>query len=58
VKLAKEEIRLGQQLRVLDATQSVFRYWHVAHRPVSITALIAVAIHVGVAIAMGQTWIR
>jgi len=58
VKLAKEEIRLGQQLRVLDATQRVFRYWHVAHRPVSITALIAVAIHVGVAIAMGQTWFR
>ena len=58
VRLAKEEIRLGQQLRVLEATQRVFRYWHVAHRPVSVTALIAVAIHVGVAIVMGQTWIR
>ncbi|HEU4725889.1 MAG TPA: hypothetical protein VFU59_11435 [Candidatus Eisenbacteria bacterium] len=58
VALAKEEIRLGQQLRVLEATQRVFRYWHVAHRPVSVTALLAVLIHVGVAIAMGQTWIR
>ncbi|HET9951182.1 MAG TPA: hypothetical protein VFS09_05240 [Candidatus Eisenbacteria bacterium] len=56
IGLAREEIRLAQQLRVLDATQKVFRYWHVAHRPVSITALIAVAVHVGVAIAMGQTW--
>jgi hypothetical protein len=56
IGLAREEIRLGQQLRVLDATQKVFRYWHVAHRPVSVTALIAVAVHVGVAIAMGQTW--
>jgi len=58
VALAREEIRLGQQLRVLEATQRVFRYWHVAHRPVSVTALLAVLIHVGVAIAMGQTWIR
>lgn len=58
VALAREEIRLAQQLRVLEATQRVFRYWHIAHRPVSITALLAVLIHVGVAIAMGQTWIR
>ncbi|MEK7315732.1 MAG: hypothetical protein AAB011_06090 [Candidatus Eisenbacteria bacterium] len=58
IALAREEIRLGQQLRVLEATQRVFRYWHVAHRPVSVTALLAVLIHVGVAIAMGQTWIR
>lgn len=58
IGLAREEIRLGQQLGVLDATQKVFRYWHVAHRPVSVTALIAVAVHVGVAIAMGQTWFR
>jgi hypothetical protein len=56
IRLAKEEIRLGQQLRMLEATQRVFRYWHVAHRPVSVTALIAITIHVGVAIAMGQSW--
>jgi len=58
LRLARDEIRYAQQLRVLDATQRVFRYWHVAHRPVSITALLAVLIHVGVAIAMGQTWLR
>lgn len=58
VKLARDEIRLAQQIRVLDATQRVFRYWHVAHRPVSITALIAICVHVGVAILMGQTWLR
>lgn len=58
VSLARDEIRLSQQLELLDATQRVFRYWHVAHRPVSVTALIAVLVHVGVAIAMGQTWLR
>ena len=56
LRLAREEIRLGQHLRMLDATQRVFRHWHVAHRPVSVTALVAVAVHVGVAVAMGQTW--
>ena len=58
LRLAKEEIRLGQQLRVLEATQRVFRYWHVAHRPVSITAFLAIGVHVAVAILMGQTWLH
>ncbi len=58
LRLAREEIRYGQQLRALEATQRVFRFWHVAHRPVSVTALLAVLVHVGVAIAMGQTWLR
>lgn len=58
LKLAREEIRLSQQARLLEATQRVFRYWHVAHRPVAITGLLAVVIHVGVAYATGHTWIK
>jgi hypothetical protein len=58
VALARDEIRLSQQLDLLDATQRVFRYWHVAHRPVSVTALLAVMVHVTVAVLMGQTWLR
>jgi hypothetical protein len=58
LKLARREIALGQQLRMLDATQRLFRFWHVAHRPVAITALLAVLIHVAVVVAMGQTWLR
>jgi hypothetical protein len=58
VSLARDEIRLSQQLHLLDATQRVFRYWHVAHRPVSVTALLAVLVHVAVAVLMGQTWLR
>jgi hypothetical protein len=58
LRLAREEIRLTQQARLLDATHRVFRYWHVAHRPVAITGLLAVVIHVGVAYATGHTWLR
>jgi hypothetical protein len=56
VRLASREISLAQQLRMLDATQRVFRFWHVAHRPFAVTALVAVLIHVAVVIAVGATW--
>ena len=56
VRLASREISLAQQLRMLDATQRVFRYWHVAHRPFAVTALVAVLVHVAVVIAVGATW--
>jgi hypothetical protein len=55
-RLARREMALSQQVRLLDATHRLFRYWHVAHRPVAIAALLAVTIHVGVAVAMGVTW--
>ncbi len=53
VRLASEDISLQQQARMLTATQRIFRFWHVAHRPFAITALIAVIIHVAVVIAVG-----
>jgi hypothetical protein len=56
VRLAGREISLEQQLRMLDATQRVFGYWHVAHRPFAVTALVAVIIHVAVVVAVGATW--
>lgn len=56
VRLASREIALEQRVRMLDATHRVFRYWHVAHRPFAITALIAVGIHVVVVVAVGATW--
>ena len=54
--LARREMALSQHARLLDATQSIFRHWHAAHRPVAITAFIAVTIHVVVVIAVGATW--
>jgi hypothetical protein len=54
--LARREMSLSQQARLLDATQSIFRHWHAAHRPVAITAFIAVTIHVVVVVVVGATW--
>lgn len=56
IRLARRQIALTQQVRMLDATHRIFHYWHVAHRPVAITALLAVVIHVGVAVGLGVTW--
>ena len=57
VALARQEMALTQQARLLDATHDLFRYWHVAHRPVAIGALVAVLVHVGVVVAVGATWL-
>ena len=53
MKLARREMALTQQVRMLEATRRVFGFWHVAHRPFAITALIAVLIHVVVAVVVG-----
>lgn len=53
MRLARREMAMTQQVRMLDATRTVFGYWHVAHRPFAITALLAVVVHVAVAVAIG-----
>ncbi len=53
MRLARRELALSQQARMLETTRRLFGYWHVAHRPVAITALLAVLIHVVVALAVG-----
>jgi hypothetical protein len=57
LKLARQEVALNQQARMLDATHAVFRYWHVFHRPVAIAALVAVLVHVAVVVSLGATWL-
>ena len=57
LRLARREMALAQQARMLNATHDVFRYWHVLHRPVAIAALLAVLIHVAVVVALGATWL-
>lgn len=56
VSLASREMALADQVRMLEATQRVFRYWHIAHKPFALTALLAVTIHVIIVVAMGTTW--
>jgi len=55
-RMARRQMALSQQVRLLNATHQVFQYWHVAHRPVAISALLAVVIHVVVAVTMRVTW--
>jgi hypothetical protein len=56
VRLGSREMALTQQARLLGATRAIFRFWHVAHRPFALAALVAVLVHVGVVVAMGATW--
>jgi hypothetical protein len=58
LRLARQEMSLAQQVRMLDATRRIFRYWHVAHLPVGLTALLAVCVHVVVVIVLGTTWFK
>jgi hypothetical protein len=53
MRLARRELALSQQARMLETTRYLFSFWHVAHRPVAITALLAVLVHVVVALAVG-----
>lgn len=55
-RLASREMALVQQSRMLGATHDILRFWHVAHRPLAITALAAVIIHVAVVVSVGATW--
>ena len=56
VDLATREMALDQQVRLLQRTHRIFRYWHLLHRPIALTALVAVVIHIGVVVAVGATW--
>jgi hypothetical protein len=56
-RLAKKEIALTQRLRMLEATERLFSFWHVAHRPFAITALVGVLVHVGWVVSLGVTWL-
>src|SRR5262249_947023 len=53
LRLARREIGLQQEVHVLDAARRLFGAWHVFHRPFAATALIAVIVHVVVAIWVG-----
>lgn len=56
-RLARRQLALRQQTRMLDATHRLFRYWHVAHKPIAITALLALTVHIAVVVTMGVTWL-
>ena len=54
--MVRQELALAQRMSMLESTQRLFRFWHVAHRPLSVTALVSVLLHVGVVVGLGTTW--
>ena len=55
--LAVRRMVMRQRMAVLTRIQTLFHYWHVVHIPFTITLFVILAIHVGVAVAFGYTWI-
>ncbi len=55
-RLAHQEMALDQQLRLLESSQRIFGYWHAFHKPVAVSAFVAVSIHVIVVVLVGATW--
>ncbi len=56
-RLADDRIVLRQRINFLERVHQAFHYWHVIHVPFSITLFSILAIHIGVAVAFGYTWI-
>jgi hypothetical protein len=55
--LTARRMILHQRMAFLSRMQTLFYYWHVVHIPFTITLFAILAIHIGVAIAFGYTWI-
>ena len=55
--LAFKRMLLRQRMAFLSRIRTLFHYWHVVHVPFTITLFIILAIHIGVAVAFGYTWI-
>lgn len=49
----KRQSRLCAAMAFLDRTERVFHLWHVIHRPFSISFVVLIAVHIGVALSVG-----
>lgn len=52
-KLVLKQQRLLCRLAVLEASQRVFSYWHIFHRPFTVITFVIVLVHVAVAVFLG-----
>lgn len=57
VEIAFQKIKLQRRTLFLNHIQRLFHYWHVFHKPFAIIMYIIMALHIGVAIWLGYTWI-
>jgi len=49
----RRQSRLTTAIAFLDRTERVFHLWHIVHRPFSISFVILIAVHIGVALSVG-----
>lgn len=52
-KLVLKQQRLLSRLAVLEATQRVFSFWHIFHKPFTVITFVIVSVHVAVALFLG-----
>lgn len=57
VDLAVRRATLQRRVLVLERVQRLFHYWHVIHKPFAIIMYLIMAVHIGIAIWTGYTWI-
>ncbi len=57
VPLLMNNAQLQLRAQVMQPFIRAFGYWHVLHIPLALVMLVALVIHVGVAIAFGYTWV-
>jgi hypothetical protein len=55
--LLKDAATLRSRMARLETMQSLFKYWHVAHRPFALIMLVIVVLHVAVTLLMGYRWV-
>jgi hypothetical protein len=49
----KRQSRLSTAMAFLDRMERVFHLWHVIHRPFSISFVVLISVHIGVALSVG-----
>lgn len=56
-ELSRQKVQIHNRLHRLNQYQAAFHYWHVLHKPFAAIMVLVMFIHIGVAIALGYTWI-
>ena len=56
VASARQRAFLERRIRLWDALQRLFHYWHVLHKPFALIMYLFMVVHVAVALATGYGW--
>lgn len=57
IGLVREQVALERKILQLEPFQTIFKFWHIMHVPLTIVMFLIVASHIAVAILLGYTWI-